>query len=516
MSRTIAVVGSGFAGSILARVLALQGHRVTLIDRARHPRFALGESATPLAALSLERLARRWRLDDLDRLAAYGRWTSGLPELRHGLKRGFTFYAHRRGAAYVNGEHDEHRLLVAASPNDEIADSHWVRADVDAHLAKEAAAAGAELLAACSISSLEPRRDGFALGLETSVGAHRRLEVDAVVDGSGRGGFLSRHLPAAARLSPTETTSLIAGHYRGVRSFVDVASAAGASLGDGPYPDEKAAVHHLLDDEWLYVLPFDDGTASAGLVSRRGGGDLAQRLAHYPTLARCFADAERISPRVEIATLPYRSRSAAGDRWALLPATYAFDDPLFSTGIAWSLVAVERLADWGAALAANADDEAQHRLRRYGDLLRLEADHLRRLIAAAWATLADFDGFAARALYYFAAASFCEARQRLCDGAGCWDAFLAADDPLVATWWRSADPTATVAEVRQRIAPRDVAGIGDPSHGRRIPATIEPLLAAGPKLGLDPAELQRRLGRIRGLGLADHGSTAARALPTGS
>ena len=40
----IAIVGSGFAGSILARILQGQGHRVLLLDRQRHPRFALGES----------------------------------------------------------------------------------------------------------------------------------------------------------------------------------------------------------------------------------------------------------------------------------------------------------------------------------------------------------------------------------------------------------------------------------------------------------------------------------------
>ncbi|HZF13760.1 MAG TPA: FAD-dependent oxidoreductase [Thermoanaerobaculia bacterium] len=114
--RRIAIVGSGFAGSILARVLARQGHEVTLLDRGRHPRFALGESSTPLAALSLERLAARYDLPDLSDLAAYGRWRRRLPELRRGLKRGFTFYAHRPGGPYTNGPNNDHRLLVAAAP----------------------------------------------------------------------------------------------------------------------------------------------------------------------------------------------------------------------------------------------------------------------------------------------------------------------------------------------------------------------------------------------------------------
>ena len=114
----IAIVGSGFAGSILARILQVQGHQVLLLDRNRHPRFALGESSTPLAAICLERLAARYGLDDLHALAAWGRWKERLPHLRRGLKRGFTFYGHQPGRPYANGPANERRLLVAASPEE--------------------------------------------------------------------------------------------------------------------------------------------------------------------------------------------------------------------------------------------------------------------------------------------------------------------------------------------------------------------------------------------------------------
>jgi len=85
----VVIVGSGFAGSLLARVLAVQGYDVMLLERGTHPRFAIGESTTPLANLSLERLATRYGLRDCYRLAAHGRWMAHYPELRRGLKRGF-------------------------------------------------------------------------------------------------------------------------------------------------------------------------------------------------------------------------------------------------------------------------------------------------------------------------------------------------------------------------------------------------------------------------------------------
>ena len=138
----VAIVGSGCIGSILARALAAGGRRVLLLERGRHPRFALGESSTPLAALALERLAARYGLPDLRHLASHGAWMAHLPHLRRGLKRGFTFYGHERGRPFANGPDNERRLLVAASPDDAVADTHWLRADVDAHLVQRAVAEG--------------------------------------------------------------------------------------------------------------------------------------------------------------------------------------------------------------------------------------------------------------------------------------------------------------------------------------------------------------------------------------
>src|SRR3954465_3305290 len=142
----IAIVGSGFAGSILARVLQGEGHRVLLLDRQRHPRFALGESSTPLAAICLERLAARYGLDDLHALAAWGRWKERLPHLRRGLKRGFTFYGHTPGRPYPNGKPNARRAPAAATPTEAIAATPWLRADVDPHLILQAGAAGVEVV----------------------------------------------------------------------------------------------------------------------------------------------------------------------------------------------------------------------------------------------------------------------------------------------------------------------------------------------------------------------------------
>ena len=351
----VTIVGSGVAGAVLGRGLALAGRRVLVVERGRHPRFALGESSTPLAAIALERLASRWGGEDLAALAAAGRWERdrAVAGLRRGLKRGFTFYGQRPGEAYRNGPGNDRRLLVAASPDDEIADNHWLRSDVDHYLARTAVEAGAELWEECELSGVSIDGDGPVRLSGRRRGEPVEVETGFVVDASGGGGFLARTLGIGEAATGTPETSLLYAHFDGVRRFAAVAGEAGAAVGDGPYEEDRAAVHHVLDEGWMYVLRFDperDGRAlaSVGMVLRR---EAAERLAglapeaafetvlrRYPTLAGCFEGATAVRPVARVERLAYRRRRTHGRRWLLLPHAYSFLDPLFSTGMAWSLV----------------------------------------------------------------------------------------------------------------------------------------------------------------------------------
>ncbi|HYO13367.1 MAG TPA: NAD(P)-binding protein [Thermoanaerobaculia bacterium] len=509
----IAVVGSGFAGSILARILQIQGHRVHLFDRTRHPRFALGESSTPLAALCLERLAARYGLADLHALAAWGRWTERLPHLRRGLKRGFTFYGHQPGRPFANGPANERRLLVAASPSDRIADTHWLREDVDHHLAREAAAAGVELLEEVDLDGLAPTAAGGWRLSGMRRGRSIRLEVDLLLDGSGPGGFLARHLPVpavATGLRPD--TMLVFGHFEGTARFPEIAAAGGAVLPAGPYPDEQAAVHHLLQEGWMYVLPFDHGTVSAGFVISRNGGLGAlptaeaweRLLSRYPTLRDQFASAAPVRPIGMIPRLQHRLSQAAGEGWAVLPHAFCFLSPLFSTGIAWSLLAVERLA---LLLEPGAVPNLSAGLGRYGALLHREADHLQRILGGAYEALRDFDLFAAYSFLYFATASFSEASQRLLPaapgGPWCWEGFLGSTDPgmaeILERCLAALEPGLPFEEeIRAAIVPRNVAGLADPERNRLYPVDLEPLVENAGLLGLTKEEIRREVPRLRG------------------
>jgi FADH2 O2-dependent halogenase len=334
------------------------------------------------------------------------------------------------------------------------------------------------------------------------------LGVDFVVDASGPGGFLARQLAIPSALGRMRTNSgLVFSHFSGVRLMRDLLPA----LPPGPYPDDWAAVHHVIDEGWLYSLRFDDGVTSAGFLlsspMRGTPNEIWRRLMQrYPTLGALFRDAKPLMPLMFKRRIQHRLTRATGERWAMLPHAYAFVDPLFSTGIAWSLRAIERLAlcfEQGAPTAAQ--------LRRYGALLAAEADQIDLLVAGAYEAMARFDLFAAHAMLYFAAVSFAEVRQRLVQRdaeAAAWSGFLGVGDPQLASLPRAGlqrlrrirtprDRHLYVRWVRKAIAPRNVCRLADPAAHHLYPVDLDALLHRHALLGVSRETLIDALPALR-------------------
>ena len=524
----VAVIGSGFAGSLMARVLAVLGYDVALIERGDHPRFAIGESSTPLANLSLERLAVRYGLADCYRLAAHGRWLEHYPELRRGLKRGFTFYRHHPGESPEDPRLAAERLLVAASPNDAVSDTHWLRADVDHHFVRQAVAAGVDYRDHVELRSADVGSDGVRLRGERD-GAPIDLHASFVIDASGPGGFLARQLAVRSAIDRMETRSAVLfSHFADVRLMRDVAP----QLPEGPYPDDWSAMHHLIDEGWMYSLRFDHGVTSAGFaLTPRGLAALASDgmrdpdrlwntlLARYPTIAAAFEHARALMPPVFRERIQHRLANAAGERWALLPHAYSFVDPLFSTGIPWSLRAVERLALCFEATSMQRRAPSIAELRRYDAQLAAEAEQIDLVVAGAYEAMAHFDLFAAHAMIYFATVSYSEVMQRLVSDGGshhAWSGFLGVGDPVLGPLARESlarlraitrgGSTGSDAQrsdysrwVRQSLAPRNIGGFVDPARENLYPVDLELLLQRHALLGMTRQQVMDALPSLRGM-----------------
>ena len=530
-SGEVAIVGSGFAGSLLARVLAVLGYDVVLLERGVHPRFAIGESSTPLANLSLERLGIRYGLEDCYNLATHGRWLAHFPELRRGLKRGFTYYRHHPDEPFANRGLDSERLLVAASPHDSLSDTHWLRADVDHHFVREAVAAGVDYRDRVELTSADFASQSVKMSGSRN-GTPFELRANFLIDASGPNGFLARQLSIPSGLDKTETRSaLVFSHFGGARLTKDIIP----GMSEGPYPDDWAAVHHLIDEGWMYSLRFDDGVTSAGfLLTPRGEAALNSPnaasdppalwralLRRYPTVEAAFGEATPLMPIAYRSLIQHRLTRAAGERWALMPHAFAFVDPLFSTGIAWGLRAIERLALAFESAAPGRRVPDPEMLARYDAALSAEADQIDLVVAGAYEAMAHFDLFAAHAMLYFATVSFAEVSQRLKPtDAVAWSGFLGIGDPVLQqlpkeslerlreiTQRRGAvgspDERRAFSEwLTQKIAPRNIAGLGDAERQNLYPVDFDVLVERHGLLGMSRRDLLEALPALRGMAKA--------------
>lgn len=470
----VAILGAGFSGSLLA--LMLSRHReVVLLERGRHPRFALGESSTPLADLALQEIAREYELPWLAPLAKYGSWKRAYPELPVGLKRGFTFAKHEAGAPFAPDPEHANELLVTASPNDETADTQWLRADFDHFIVGKVVEAGIPYFDRTELDRVEHgtrwRLSGKRQGEEVTV------EANLVVDASGPGGALRRALDLPAGTLETESHAVFS-HFEGVERWEDVVAGLGGRVADYPYHADDAALHHVFDDGWMYVLRFESGLVSAGFLL--GGSpeppDASPArqweglLRRYPSVAHQFRRARPVRPIDRSQRLQRYLPQCAGEDWAMLaPAAYTMD-ALFSTGNAHALMTVQRLA---RILIERRGREAGPLLNDYAPALREEVAFIDRLVSTAYGVMSCFPLFVAWSMYYFAGAIAGEERRRQGRGEP-GDRFLSSHLP----WFRAAVEASSrsLGEVARQdtISPEAIE-----AFERRVAEDVAPINTTG-------------------------------------
>lgn len=510
----LAVLGSGFGGSLLAMAARKLGLSVVMLEKGSHPRFAIGESSSPLANVLLEELCDEYDLPALRPLSKWGTWRRERPELACGLKRGFTFLGQTFGEPFSPAPDRRNQLLVAASPRDEIADTHWYRAELDEFLAHQARQIGVELVDRIVLDVAATDTEGIRLE-GSRFGNRVSIRAKLAVDASGPRGALFRLLGLAERSFPDfPATQALFTHFEGVERLDE---SAALDFRGAPYPADDAAVHHVFEGGWIWVLRFSNGITSAGFAATdtlAAGLDLQEPegawrrlLSRLPTVRDQFAGARRILPWIHTPRLSFRSVETAGERWALLPSASAFVDPLLSTGIPLTLLGVKRFAAairdlWGSArFPARIAAEAQKGLT--------EADAVSSLVAALYASFDDFPVFSALTMLYFAAASYSETARRL-GRAELAPSFLLHEGPgfgaefrrICATARRSRDLRASpparrelLESIRRAIDPINVAGLCDPARRNWYPVEAEDLLGSARKLGTSREEVAAMLQR---------------------
>lgn len=421
----LAVIGSGFSGSLSAMIASRTGLSVILIDRSSHPRFAIGEATSPLMNLIIEQLATKYDLPRLKPLSSWGEWQQNYPHIVGGIKRGVTCYRQETGIKYKALTDRSNQLMIAGSLNNDATDTNWLRSDVDYFLMQEAVNCGVEYIDYTELHSIElnGKNGGVLRGLRR--GKPVKIRAGFIIDAGGSHGFLNKALNIPVkRFADYPATQALFSHFIGVHKCEDLQEYESSGLLSSgsespPFLPDDSAIHHIFDGGWMWALRFNNSVVSAGisvtdslakeLKLSEGESAWKRFLSHYPSIASQFAEAKAIREYTHIPNLSYRTTVAAGEGWAMLPSAASFTDPLFGPGMPMSLLGIERLGK----LFEGGVSEINRHVAEYDQITLAEADHCAQFLSGCYSSFSRFNLFTSLSMIYFAAAGYCEMARRL-------------------------------------------------------------------------------------------------------
>src|ERR1700688_3908706 len=312
----VAVIGGGPAGSTAAALLARRGYRVIALERARQPRFHIGESLLPMNLPLFERLGV------LDKVRALGVFKAGADfEASH--ERGYSTYAFARAI----GKSPPHAYQV------------W-RQDFDKMLYEHARDCGADAREGQEVVAVEqtgPRES--LLDVRADDGRSYRIQSRYVVDASGRDAFISTKRKLRRKNSQHQSAAIF-GHFRGAERRTG-ADAGNISI-------------YGFEHGWMWMIPLPDGVMSVGAVCRpdylkqrkcRTVDFLQSTVQCSPALWRRLQHAELIGNEVRVTgNYSYDSMQMGGPGWVLVGDASAFLDPVFSSAVTLAMSGAEQAA----------------------------------------------------------------------------------------------------------------------------------------------------------------------------
>ena len=346
----VAVGGGGPAGAAAASVLARNDRRVLVLERERFPRFHIGESQVPWIHEVLARIGAD------KAVAAAG-------------------FVEKWGASFTtaDGEAGQYADFSQAFevPNPQA--FQVPRAAFDQILLEHAANCGAVVLQERTAVAAVFDDHGVALTYVDADNGQTQVTVGAIIDASGRAGFLAKRFGERHRDPVLQN---IAVH----RQYDGVPRREGRRAGDIQMVTRP-------DKGWFWFIPIDATTMSVGVVVPQSvyktaaqptpEETLSHFLAETPAATQLVARATPVSPARFDADYSYLHSRHAGDRFVLVGDAGAFLDPIFSTGVLLALQSGIEAAEVVAAGLRDGDLRAR-RFAGYERRLVRRYHHFRR------------------------------------------------------------------------------------------------------------------------------------------
>ena len=313
----VAIIGGGPAGSTAAALLARRGYKVIALEKARHPRFHIGESLLPMNLPLFERLGV------LDQVRALGVRKPGA-DFEAPNERGYNTFAFARAI----GNSPPHAYQVWRQDFDKMLYDHARGCGADAR-------EGHEVVAVDQSGPRDTRLD-----VRTDDGRSYGIQSRYVVDASGRDAFLAAKKRLRRKNNEHQSAAIFA-HFRGALRR--------------PGEDAGNISVYRFDHGWMWMIPLPGDVMSVGAVCRpdylkqRKGSTLdflLDTLKSNAAMWRRLEHAELIGDEVRVTgNYSYDSSQMSAPGWVLVGDAFAFLDPVFSTGVYLAMSGAEEAVE---------------------------------------------------------------------------------------------------------------------------------------------------------------------------
>lgn len=327
----VLVAGGGPGGASLATFVAMQGHRVLLLEKEEFPRYQIGESLLPSTVHGICRL-----LGVTDEVENAG-------------------FVRKRGGTFSWGSGSEPWSFDFALSKKFAGPTSYAyqveRAKFDQLLLDNARRKGVEVLERCAVGEVIEEDDRVrGVRYTDSDGTERTARARYVVDATGNQSKLQRSIGGQRRYSEHFQNIALFGYFEGGRRL--------------PEPNSGNITCVAFPSGWFWYIPLSDTLTSVGAVVRKDSADrlrgdraeaLAAMIAECPIVAEYLSDAQRVTEGRYGEVRVRKDWSYLHDTFwrpgmVLVGDAVGFIDPLFSSGV--------HMSTYSALLAARSINTA--------------------------------------------------------------------------------------------------------------------------------------------------------------
>lgn len=352
----VIVIGAGPAGSTVGALLAEQGRKTLVVDRATFPRFHVGESLIPETYWQLKRLGL---VDQLKQTA----------------------FPKKFSVQFVTDEGVETMPFYFNEYKEHESSQTWqvLRAEFDQMLVNNARNQGALVHTETQVLDLLCEGEQVT-GVKLKLNSQETRDIKAkiVVDSSGQSGFIANRFNLKM-VDPVLKKGTVWAHFKNAHRDAGI--------------DEGATL--ILQTEgkqsWFWYIPLPDNVVSIGCT-----GDMAYMFSKdrgdseaifYQEVERCVGIKRRLTeaqPVTEFMTtkdFSYHTTQPVGPGWMQAGDALGFIDPVYSSGVFLALKSGELVAD-AINEAFETQDFSVDRLNQWYPGYRSGIENFRKLVYA--------------------------------------------------------------------------------------------------------------------------------------